>query len=79
MRGEAWPSLDLAAAEGLVMGASFPELTRHLYNKDFDAEHPAIVEMKAHGVAAADEIGERDIDTRTAIVLSKFTKYASWL
>jgi len=74
--GEVWPHLDLAGAEGLVMGASFPELTRHLYNKDFDARHEVICLLKARGVVAPDETEERDIEHRASTVGRKLSALA---
>jgi hypothetical protein len=68
MRSEVWTHIDRASAQGLALGSWFPDLSRHLYNKPFDAAHPVVEEMNRHGIAHIAEPDALDIDERARSV-----------
>ncbi len=73
--GEMWWHLDRAGAEGLMLGASFPDLAAFLFNKEFDSRHPVIQELMSQtGVNGADR-SVPDID-RLAETLALALKLA---
>ncbi len=67
---EMWWHLDRAGAEGLMLGASFPDLAAVLFNKEFDSCHPVVQEMYSKCGVRADSAIERDVDKRAKTLAS---------
>jgi hypothetical protein len=53
MPAETWTHIDRAASEGLAIGAWYPDLTKHLFNRKFNSKHPVIIEMLSQGSVSA--------------------------
>ncbi len=67
---EMWWHLDRAGAEGLMLGAEFPDLAAFLFNKELDSSHPVVQEMYSKSGVHVDAAVESDVDKRARTLAS---------